>query len=273
MMPTASSRWRWRTRRVPTPAGITCGVACPGTPWPWNEQTHRSVPERGGTPWRTIAGRRARRRTALLTPCMAQHWPAAPARSMKPNCGNPGGSRDGPAERRPIMLPQPITLARCARGGGGVRWGAACRGQYTSARQGGTHAGRSPATDTPAGTLRVWAHDPPPQPSRGAALTAGAAVQPTLHGHKVWPTSFVLLDYLHQRGVPPQTRVLELGCGWGLVGIACAKMFQAQVTGLDADAAVFPYLQLHAAAQWGPPRHPPGHLCGRSRPRTSRRSI
>jgi cyclopropane fatty-acyl-phospholipid synthase-like methyltransferase len=41
--------------------------------------------------------------------------------------------------------------------------------------------------------------------------------------------------------------VLELGCGWGLVGIACAKTFQAQVTGLDADAAVFPYLQLHAA--------------------------
>jgi predicted nicotinamide N-methyase len=44
----------------------------------------------------------------------------------------------------------------------------------------------------------------------------------------------------------PQARVLELGCGWGLVGIACAKMFQAHVTGLDADAAVFPYLQLHA---------------------------
>jgi predicted nicotinamide N-methyase len=73
------------------------------------------------------------------------------------------------------------------------------------------------------------------------------AALPALHGHKVWPTSFVLLDYLHQRGLPPQTRVLELGCGWGLVGIACAKTFQAQVTGLDADAAVFPYLHLHAA--------------------------
>ena len=70
--------------------------------------------------------------------------------------------------------------------------------------------------------------------------------RPALHGHKVWPTSFVLLDYLHQRGVPRRARVLELGCGWGVVGIACAKMFQARVTGLDADAAVFPYLQLHA---------------------------
>src|SRR5215468_10538992 len=72
------------------------------------------------------------------------------------------------------------------------------------------------------------------------------AVQPSLHGHKVWPSSFVLMDYLHHRGVPRQARVLELGCGWGLVGLACAKTFQAQVTGLDADAAVFPYLQLHA---------------------------
>jgi predicted nicotinamide N-methyase len=70
--------------------------------------------------------------------------------------------------------------------------------------------------------------------------------RPSLHGHKVWPTSFVLMDYLHQRGIPPRTRTLELGCGWGLVGIFCAKTFQAQVTGLDADAAVFPYLQLHA---------------------------
>jgi predicted nicotinamide N-methyase len=69
---------------------------------------------------------------------------------------------------------------------------------------------------------------------------------PALHGHKVWPTSFVLLDYLHQRGVAPRARVLDLGCGWGLIGIACAKRFQAQVTGLDADAAVFPYLHLHA---------------------------
>ena len=116
----------------------------------------------------------------------------------------------------------------------------------TPSYQGVTHVGRSQATDAPAGTPRVWAHDLAPQPSRGAALTAGRRSRPTLHGHKVWPTSFVLLDYLHQRGLPPQARVLELGCGWGLVGIACAKMFQAQVTGLDADAAVFPYLQLHA---------------------------
>ena len=99
---------------------------------------------------------------------------------------------------------------------------------------------------------------PPPQERHAFGLTVlqpshpeirrlqHDAPRPSLHGHKVWPTSFILLDYLHQRGVAPQARVLELGCGWGLVGIACAKTFQAQVTGLDADAAVFPYLQLHA---------------------------
>lgn len=71
-------------------------------------------------------------------------------------------------------------------------------------------------------------------------------VAPSLHGQKMWSTSFLLMHYLRERGLAPGTRVLELGCGWGLVGIYCAKEFQAQVTGLDADAAVFPYLQLHA---------------------------
>jgi predicted nicotinamide N-methyase len=71
-------------------------------------------------------------------------------------------------------------------------------------------------------------------------------VQPSLHGEKVWRASFVLMDYLQQRRLKPGVSVLEIGCGWGLVGIYCAKMFQAQVTGFDADAAVFPYLQLHA---------------------------
>jgi predicted nicotinamide N-methyase len=72
------------------------------------------------------------------------------------------------------------------------------------------------------------------------------AVQPSLHGQKVWRSSFLLMDYLELHGLNMQARVLELGCGWGLVGIYCAKTFKAQVTALDADAAVFPYLHLHA---------------------------
>jgi predicted nicotinamide N-methyase len=72
------------------------------------------------------------------------------------------------------------------------------------------------------------------------------APQPSLHGQKIWRSSFLLIDYLQQRGSNTPARVLEVGCGWGLVGIYCAKTFRAQVTALDADAAVFPYLKLHA---------------------------
>jgi predicted nicotinamide N-methyase len=71
-------------------------------------------------------------------------------------------------------------------------------------------------------------------------------VQPSLHGQKIWRASFLLMDYLHRRGTNAPTRVLDLGCGWGLAGIYCAKTFGAEVTGTDADAAVFPYLNLHA---------------------------
>jgi predicted nicotinamide N-methyase len=69
---------------------------------------------------------------------------------------------------------------------------------------------------------------------------------PVLHGEKVWRSSFLLMDYLEQRSIEPHVRVLELGCGWGLLGIYCARTFKACVTALDADAAVFPYLHLHA---------------------------
>jgi predicted nicotinamide N-methyase len=73
-----------------------------------------------------------------------------------------------------------------------------------------------------------------------------AGVQPSLHGQKIWRSSFLLMDYLHQRGINTPARVLDIGCGWSLPGIYCAKTFNAQVSGFDADAAVFPYLNLHA---------------------------
>ncbi len=41
---------------------------------------------------------------------------------------------------------------------------------------------------------------------------------------------------------------MEVGCGWGLLSIYCAKNFQAQLTGVDADKNVFPFLKLHAKA-------------------------
>ena len=39
---------------------------------------------------------------------------------------------------------------------------------------------------------------------------------------------------------------MEVGCGWGLPGIYCAKRYGARVISVDLDGEVFPYLQLHA---------------------------
>lgn len=67
-----------------------------------------------------------------------------------------------------------------------------------------------------------------------------------LHGNKVWSATLLLLDYLHRQPPSPRTRVFEAGCGWGLPGIFCARHWAADVTACDADAEVFPFLQLHA---------------------------
>jgi predicted nicotinamide N-methyase len=40
---------------------------------------------------------------------------------------------------------------------------------------------------------------------------------------------------------------MDAGCGWGLLGIYCAKKLGAAVTSVDSDPEVFPYLELHAA--------------------------
>jgi RNA polymerase sigma-70 factor (ECF subfamily) len=45
------------------------------------------------------------------------------------------------------------------------------------------------------------------------------------------------MDYLEHQGLPRETRVMEVGCGWGLAGIYCAREHGARVTGLDADSA------------------------------------
>ncbi len=67
-----------------------------------------------------------------------------------------------------------------------------------------------------------------------------------LHGNKLWGSAYLLMDYLHEHPLEPSSRVLELGCGWGLASIYCAKYQQADVTALDADPTVFPYLALLA---------------------------
>ena len=66
------------------------------------------------------------------------------------------------------------------------------------------------------------------------------------HGNKFWTSSWLIMDFLKKQGLPDGTRILEVGCGWGLAGIYCAKKHNALVTAVDIDSEVFPYLQLHA---------------------------
>ena len=72
------------------------------------------------------------------------------------------------------------------------------------------------------------------------------AYQPSVHGHKTWSSSFVLMDYLQFHPLQKKSRVLEVGCGWGPGSIFCAAEFKAKVTGLDIDSAVFPFLEILA---------------------------
>ena len=70
--------------------------------------------------------------------------------------------------------------------------------------------------------------------------------EPEIHGDRFWNSSYLIMDFLERQGLPAGARVMEVGCGWGLLGIYCARKHGAEVVGVDADAKVFPYLHLHA---------------------------
>lgn len=71
---------------------------------------------------------------------------------------------------------------------------------------------------------------------------------PSIHGHKTWNSSFLLMDYcLHKQALGVNQRVLELGCGWGPASIFCAQHGSSIVTGVDRDDQVFPFLEVQAA--------------------------
>lgn len=71
--------------------------------------------------------------------------------------------------------------------------------------------------------------------------------EPSIHGNKVWNSSYLIMDYLTRAGMPKNARMMDLGCGWGPLSVFAARRFGARVTGVDADPEVFPYLELHAA--------------------------
>ena len=69
---------------------------------------------------------------------------------------------------------------------------------------------------------------------------------PSIHGDKLWKSSCLLIDYLN-RNPPEHCRsVIDVGCGWGISGIWCARKLGAHVTSMDADPDVFPYLEATA---------------------------
>jgi predicted nicotinamide N-methyase len=72
--------------------------------------------------------------------------------------------------------------------------------------------------------------------------------KPSNHGHKVWPTTWLMVDYLKSAGIAKGKRILDLACGWGLSGIFCARVLKSRVTWIDGDADVFPFLKLLADA-------------------------
>jgi len=74
-----------------------------------------------------------------------------------------------------------------------------------------------------------------------------AGHEPSIHGTKLWRSSFLIMDYLHKNPPEKVSTVLDAGCGWGITGIWFAKRFGSQVISMDADPDVFPYLDAVAA--------------------------
>lgn len=72
------------------------------------------------------------------------------------------------------------------------------------------------------------------------------AYAPSVHGHKTWHSSFLIMDYLLHDPVRRGASVLDLGCGWAPGGIFCARRFDARVCGIDLDPEVFPFAQVLA---------------------------
>ncbi len=69
---------------------------------------------------------------------------------------------------------------------------------------------------------------------------------PSIHGDKLWKSSLLLIDYLKRNPPEHRRRIIDVGCGWGISGIWCARRFGAEVTSMDADPQVFPFLEVVA---------------------------
>ena len=84
------------------------------------------------------------------------------------------------------------------------------------------------------------------RPSHPRLRRLRALHAPSFQGHKLWNATWLLLSYLE--GQPPvdAARIMEVGCGWGLASVYCARVCGAAVTSVDLDPKVFPFLELNA---------------------------
>jgi len=100
---------------------------------------------------------------------------------------------------------------------------------------------RSPAAAQKLRRFRGVAMPYASHPSIRAVKRAGH--EPSIHGTKLWKSSCLIIDYLKKNPPERTKRVLDAGCGWGVTGIWCAKQWGSKVISMDADPAVFPYLE------------------------------
>ena len=69
---------------------------------------------------------------------------------------------------------------------------------------------------------------------------------PSIHGDKIWFSSYFIMDYLKAHPPAEKSCIAEIGSGWGLLSIYCAKNFAAKVVAIDADKKVFAFLNMLA---------------------------
>ena len=70
---------------------------------------------------------------------------------------------------------------------------------------------------------------------------------PIEFGNKVWATTLVVLNKINkEENSFKNLRVLEIGCGRGLLGIFLAKKYACKVTASDFDEKVIPLVKIQA---------------------------
>src|SRR5690554_8058914 len=72
-------------------------------------------------------------------------------------------------------------------------------------------------------------------------------IRPALFGQRAWGSSFLLIDYLSEHPLTEDCKLLELGCGWGVVSDYAASQLGIKATGMDIDDKVLPYIDTLAA--------------------------